>query len=296
LKTLFAGNGAVRRKIKPYLYIAPALICLFVFTVYPLLRQMYLSFFITGPGFSRAGFAGLGHYRAIVSNPVFWETVQNTLVFGSLHALLSTFIGLACALAVNSASRRLGPLFKAALVYPYMLPWTAAAMVWMYIFHPLRGIVNILLGMRIQWLNDYRLTLYVLIVISVWKTAGLSFLIFLSGLQNIPPSLYESLRLETGSRFKALRFITLPLLGNTFFTAVLLAIMGSFQSADLVYIITQGRPGNSTNVLIYYIYEQGIVRRNTGYGSALSTILFFVLLIFTVACVLAGERRISHDI
>jgi ABC-type sugar transport system permease subunit len=283
------------RKTLPYLYVAPAIFFLILFTIYPILRQIYLSFFNTDAVMSYTKYVGLTHFREMVSNPVFWEVVKNTLVYGALQVIFTTLIGLGCALAANSKLNRFGSLFKVAMFYPYILPWTVAAMVWMYIFHPTRGIVNALLGMRIQWLNHFNLTLYVLVFISVWKTVGFSFLLFLSGLQSIPHELYEAITLETNSRFKAFKYVTLPMISPTTFTAVLLSIVGSFQSVDLIYIVTQGRPGNSTNVLIYYIYQQGITNWNIGYGSALSSVLFAALLIFTIVYIILGEKTVHYD-
>lgn len=283
------------QQIKPYLYTAPALVFLLLFTIYPILRQLVLSFYNTDAMFSRIEFAGLAHYREMFADPVFWEVAKNTLVYCSLQVIFSVLSGLVSALVANKGIGRLDPLFKTAVLYPYLLPWTAAAMIWMYLLHPTRGIVNALLGMRIQWLNDFQLTLYVLAFISAWKTAGFSFLLFLAGLQNIPRYLYDSFLLETNSRPLAFRYITLPMLGPAFFAALLLSVAGSFQSADIVYVATQGRPGNASNVLIYHIYQQGIARRNIGYGSALSTILFFALLAFTVCYILWGEKKIQYD-
>jgi ABC-type sugar transport system permease subunit len=285
----------IRQAIRPYLYIAPAVIFLLLFTVYPILRQGYLSFFNTDARLSFTEYTGSRHYRDMASDPVFWEVIKNTLVYGGLQVSLTLVLGLGCALIANSRLNRFGSLFKAAMIYPYILPWTAAAMVWMYIFHPTRGFVNVLLGKRIQWLNDFHLTLYVLVFISVWKTLGFNFLLFLSGLRSIPRVLYEAIRLETNSAFKAFRYVTLPMISPSAFAAMLLSIVGSFQSVDLIYIVTQGRPGNSTNVLIYYIYQQGITNWNIGYGSALSSVLFAALLIFTVTYIALGEKKVQYD-
>jgi ABC-type sugar transport system permease subunit len=295
MRKTMAKRGYTWQKICPYVYIAPAVIFLLLFTVYPILRQGYLSFFNTDAILSFMEYTGLRHYRDMASNPVFWEVVKNTLVYGVLQVSLTLVLGLGCALIANSKLNRFSSLFKVSMFYPYILPWTVAAMVWMYIFHPTRGIVNAFLGRRIQWLNDFHLTLYVLVFISVWKTAGFNFLLFLSGLQSIPHVLYEAIRLETNSWFKAFRYVTLPMISPTVFTSVLLSIVGGFQSVDLIYIVTQGRPGNSTNVLIYYIYQQGITSWNIGYGSALSSVLFIALLFFTVIYIALGEKKVHYD-
>lgn len=291
-------QGLVRRvakTVRPYLYIAPAIVFLVLFTIWPIIRSVYLSFFNTDQVFSYMEFVGLEHYREMFANPVFWEVAKNTVVFGVLQVLLTTVVGLGLALIANSKRNRLKSLFKVAMFYPYILPWSVVAMIWMYMLHPTRGVVNALLGVRVQWLNSYELTLFVLVMISVWKTVGFNFLVFLSGLQSIPHDLYEAFHLESRSRVKSFWHITWPMLSPTTFVAVLLSIVGSFQSVDLIYIMTQGRPGNSTNTLIYYIYQQGITNWNIGYGSALSTLLFAALLVFTIAYVIIGERKVNYE-
>ncbi len=283
------------RACKPYLYVAPAILFLVLFTLYPILRSVYLSFFNTDQVFSFMEFVGLAHYREMFASPVFWEVAKNTLVYGVLQVIFTTVLGLLLALVANSRHGRFKSLFKVAVFYPYILPWSVAAMIWMYMLHPTRGLVNALLGLRIQWLNSYEITLLALVLVAVWKTAGFSFLIFLAGLQAIPGELYEAARLETGSRLKTFRYITLPMLSPTSFVSVLLSVVGSFQSVDLIYIMTQGRPGNATNTLIYYVYQQGVAGWNIGYGSALSTILFAALLIFTIIYILLGEKRVNYE-
>lgn len=288
-------HTSLTRSWTGYLYIAPAIIFLLMFTIYPIFRSIYLSFYNTDTMFSFMDFVGLEHYREMFSNKVFWEVSWNTIVYGVLQVVLTTVLGLALALVANSKSNRFPALFKTAMFYPYILPWTVVAMVWMYMLHPTRGIVNALLNVRIQWLNSYGLTLFVLVIISVWKSVGFNFLLFLSGLQSIPEDLYEAFHLESSNHLKSFWHITLPMISPTIFVAVLLSVVGSFQSVDLIYIMTQGRPGNSTNTLIYYIYQQGITSWNIGYGSALSTVLFAVLLLFTIAYVVLSERKVNYE-
>lgn len=283
------------RELNKYFYVIPAVAFLSAFTLWPILRSVYLSFFETDSVFSFMDFVGLQHYRTMMHSPVFWEVCKNTIVYGVLQVLLTTVVGFFCALVANSDHNKLKSLFKVAMFYPYILPWTVAAMVWMYMYNPTRGIINAILGVRIQWLNSYDITLYALVLVCVWKSVGYNFLLFLSGLQSLPKELFEACRLETNSFWKTTWHITIPLMMPTVFVAVLLSIVGSFQSVDLIYIMTQGRPGNSTNTLIYYIYDQGVTAWKIGYGSALSTVLFVSLLIFTLLYIKLGDRRVEYD-
>lgn len=289
-------NKKVFQSFKNYLYVLPALLFLILFTAYPIIRSVYLSFFDTDAVFSFMKFVGLKHYKEMFQNAVFREVCGNTLIYGVLQVVFSTICGFLIALLANSKRNHFKSFFKVSLFYPYILPWTVGAMIWMYLLHPTRGMINALLNTRIQWLNSYDLTLYVLVFISVWKTVGFNFLLFLSGMQSIPKALYEAYSLDSKSSFGAVRYITIPMLGPTTFVTVLLSIVGSFQSVDLIYIMTQGRPGNSTNTLIYYIYQEGITSWNIGYGSALSTILFLCLLIFTMIYIWMGERKVQYEV
>lgn len=283
------------RELNKYLYIAPAVVFLAAFTLWPILRSVLLSFCDTDSVLSYREFVGLKHYKAMLTSPVFWEVCRNTIIYGVLQVVLTTVIGFLCALAANSEHNKFKGLFKVAMFYPYILPWSVAAMVWMYMYNPTRGIINAVLGMRIQWLNSYDLTLYALVFVCVWKSVGYNFILFLSGLQSLPKELFDSVRLETNSFWKKTVHFTIPLLMPTTFAAVLLSIVGSFQSVDLIYIMTQGRPGNSTNTLIYSIYDQGITAWKVGYASALSTVLFATLLIFTIIYIKWGNRRVDYD-
>ena len=283
------------RELNKYMYVLPAIVFLAAFTLWPILRSVYLSFFNTDSVFSYMEFVGLEHYKTMFRSEVFWEVCENTLVYGILQVIFTTLLGFFCALIANSKHNHFKSLFKVAMFYPYILPWTVAAMVWMYMYNPTRGIINAIIGVPIQWLNSYDITLYALVLVCVWKSVGYNFLLFLSGLQSLPMELYDAVRLETNSFWKQTRYLTVPLMMPTVFVAVLLSIVGSFQSVDLIYIMTQGRPGNSTNTLIYYIYDQGVTAWKIGYGSALSTVLFVSLLLFTLIYIKLGDRRVDYD-
>lgn len=292
-------NAAGWRKwgsaLKPYLYVLPITLLLSVFTIFPILRTVFLSFTDTDAVISYLNFAGVRHYLEMVSSSVFWTIVFNTVLYSVVTVSVSVVIGFLCAVAANSKRTRLGGLFKVSMFYPYILPWTVAAMVWIYLYNPTRGVINHLLNTRIDWLNSYQFALWALMLVYIWKVAGFNFLLFLSGLQTIPEELYEAASLETRSHFQVLRYITVPLISPTTFVTILLAVVQSFQSVDLVYIMTSGRPGNATNVMIYSIYQEGIINWNVGYASALSTVLFLMLLVFTLLYLKMGERGVSYE-
>jgi len=283
------------RSVKPYLYILPMVIIFGVFSVYPMLRTVYLSFMDTNVSFTEMQFIGLGNYEAINGDRHFWRIVGNTAIYGFAQVIFTVVLGLLFAAIANSKIVKFRTLFRMSAFYPFVLPIAVAAMVWIYMYNPSRGAINLLLDQRIQWLNSYDYALLALIVVSVWKSLGFSFLLILAGMQNISQDYYEAAALETNSHIKRYFQITLPMLMPTLFVVCLLSVTSSFQSMDLVAIMTQGGPGHSSNVLMYYIYQEGIINRRIGYGSAMSTIFLAVLFIFTIIYLRLGERRVEYE-
>ena len=281
--------------IQPYLYVLPMAVVFGIFSVYPIVHTLYLSFTDSGSTISNFHFVGMRNYIDMFHGGEFLTVLKNTLIFSVSTVLLTVLIGLLFAAVANSEAVRFKGLFRMATFYPYILPSTVAAMVWIYMYNPTRGIINMLFGTNIQWLNSYTYSLPALIVVQVWKSLGFNFLLILSGMQNISPEYYDAASLETNSGIKKFLHITLPLLKPTLSLTTLLAVTSSFQSMDLVAIMTQGKPGNSTNVLAYYVYQQGIIYGKVGFGSAVSFVLLLSLLIFTVLYLRMEKGAVSYD-
>ncbi len=280
---------------KPYLFIAPAMAFLIVFTVYPIVHTLFYGFFEWGVLSPDPTFVGLNNYREALASPIFRKVWGNTLTYSVATVVSTVALGLILALVANNERIKGQGFFRTALFYPHMLPWAVAAMVWMWMFQPRRGLINNLLGLNIDWLRSAEYALPALIIVAIWKGTGFNFLLFLSGLQSIPKEFYEAANLETNSRLAVFRYITLPMLSPTTFVVLLLAIIGSFQSVDLVYIMTQGGPANHTNVIIHYIYQQGLASWRLGYGSALSFMLFAILLVVTLFYLILMERKTHYE-
>lgn len=290
------SKGAlVKGAVKPYLYILPMVIIFGMFSVYPMLRTVYLSFMKTNAIAAQAQFIGFGNYADMVLDRHFLRVAGNTAIYGFSQVILTLVLGLLFAAVANSKAVKFRTLFRMSAFYPFVLPIAVAAMVWIYMYNPSRGAINLLLDHRIHWLNSYEYALPALIIVSVWKSLGFSFLLILAGMQNISQDYYEAAALETKSHVKRYFKLTLPMLKPTLFVVCLLSVTSSFQSMDLVAIMTQGGPGHSSNVLMYYIYQEGIINRRVGYGSAMSTIFLLVLFVFTIVYLRYGERRVDYE-
>lgn len=181
-----------------------------------------------------------------------------------------------------------------------MLPIAAASMVWIFLFSQSYGLLNKVLELfnlpsNIDWLNTSPQAMIAIIIVSIWKFSGYYMLLFLAGLQNIDESLYEAALLDGANMWQKFRKITFPLLSPTTFFVTLLAIINSFQAVDQIYVMTRGGPYNTTNVLLYYIYQNGFVYWDTGIASSASVILFSILLVFTFIYYFGLQRFVHYE-
>lgn len=280
-----------------YLLLAPSLIFLILFTYYPVLYSFWSSMF--GRTSKGTGFVGIGNYIEMFSSPVFIEVLKNNLIYGLFSTIPAIVLGLAFAILLNSKIRGQG-FYRFSLFYPTILPIATASMVWVFLFSQSIGLINKILSVlgfksEIDWVNTSPYAMMVIIFVYIWKYAGYYMLLFLSGLQSIDESLYEEAYLEGASAWTKIRKITLPLLSPTTFFVVLVAIINSFQAVDQIYVMTKGGPHNSTNVILYYIYEHGFLYWNTGIANSASSVLFVLLLIITFLYYFGLQHFVNYE-
>lgn len=283
--------------LRPYLYLLPTFLFLFVFTHYPILKTFYLSLFKWSMLSPKQEFLGLGNYGQLWSAPLFWEVLGNNLVFALGTAPLTLGLALALALLINQRIRGLA-VYRALLFYPTMIPMAAAAMIWLWVLTPNYGLLNYygkFVGLPdIHWLGDNRLALWALVLVGVWKRVGYYMVIYLAGLQVIPEHLYEAAVLEGAGPWQRFGRVTFPLLSPTTFFVGMMVVIDSFQAIDQVYLMTSGGPGNSTNLFIFYIYQNAFRFFDIGYASAIAAVLFLILLGLTVLAFQLLHRRVHY--
>ena len=282
---------------RPYLYILPTFFFLFIFTHYPILKTFHLSLFKWNLATPKREFVGLSNYIQAGSTPLFWQVLQNNVLYAVGTIPISLALALGLALLINQKIRGLA-IYRAALFYPTIIPMAAAAMIWLWILTPSYGLVNFYgkaLGLPdIHWLGHSRFALWALVLVGVWKRLGHYMVIFLAGLQVIPEHLYEAAILEGAGPWQRFWRITFPLLSPTTFFVAIMAVIDSFQVIDQVYLMTQGGPGNNTNLFIFYIYQNAFRFFDMGYASAVSGILFLILLGLTVLAFGILQRRVHY--
>ena len=264
------------------IFLAPALIFLGIFLFYPIAYLLYLSF--TTGSFTVEGVRWVGwrNYWRLLIDPDFWQVMGNSLYFGVTTVIPTIIIPLLLATSLNQAIAWRG-LLRTAYFIPSITSLVAVGLGFRWLFQT-QGPINdwlITLGLDpIPWLSSTIWAMPVLILLSSWKQIGFNLVVFLGGLQTIPQSRYEAAELDGADGRAKFWYITLPGLRPTIIFALVTTTIFTLRSFEQVYIITGGGPLNSTNLLVYYIYEQAFARFEFGYAAAAATILLLVTFIF----------------
>jgi multiple sugar transport system permease protein len=214
------------------------------------------------------------------NDPTFWTSLRHTLEFTAISTPLLVGLGLVMALALHGRHRG-SAVYRAAFFVPYILPVSAVTLIWSYLLNPDRGLIARVMGYvgaePISWLSDPDLAMWGIIATTVWWSVGLNLVLFLAGLQDIDPHLYEAASLDGAGARERFLHITLPGLRQVTVLVAVTQLIASFQIFGQVYIMTRGGPGDSTRVLIQHIYEAGFRDLELGYAAAVSLFLFVVM-------------------
>jgi sn-glycerol 3-phosphate transport system permease protein len=283
--------------VRPYLYILPTFVFLFTFTHLPILKTFSLSLYRWNMASPKQEFVGLANYAQAWSTPLFWQVLKNNLLFAFGTVPLTLSAALALALLINQKIRGLA-IYRALLFYPTMIPMAAAAMIWLWILTPNYGLLNYYgrsVGLPdIHWLGHPTFALWALVLVGVWKRVGYYMVIYLAGLQVIPEHLYEAAIIEGAGPWGRFWRVTFPLVSPTTFFVGIMAVIDAFQAIDQVYLMTSGGPGNATNLFIFYIYQNAFRFFDFGYASAVSGILFLILLGLTMLAFRTLHRKVYY--
>lgn len=263
------------------LFILPAILGIAVFIIIPVICSFSLSF-TEWDLLNDIKFVGLTNYKQILSEKYFLEILSNTFIYTIAVTILGVIIPLILASVLNNKIKG-SEFFKSALFIPYITPMIVIALIWQWIFDPNIGIANQILNTHLSWLYDKQLAMPVLIIVSVWKLIGYNTIIFLSGLATINQDLLEASKIDGANAFQTFKNVTIPLLSSTIFFVIVITSISSFQSFDLIYMMTQGGPENSTMVLVYSIYKYAFQYFEVGKASAAAYILFSIIFILVLA-------------
>jgi multiple sugar transport system permease protein len=262
------------------IFILPALIGTLIFIVIPVFCSFGLSF-TKWDLLNPIEFVGLENYKTLFHDALFYKILLNTVVFALSTSILGVIIPLVLANILNSKIRG-SEFFKTAYFLPFITPMVVIGIVWGWIFDPNIGLLNNLLHLHINWLYDSKFAMPALIMVSVWKLIGYNMIIFLSALSAVSQSLFEASKIDGANAFQTFKNVTVPVLSPTIFFVVIVTAISSFQVFDLIYLMTQGGPFDSTNVLVYAIYKNAFEYFNVGYSCSIAYVLFVIILILTL--------------
>ena len=250
MKTLTKKQRALRNNLTAWILVAPSLIFMLVFTVYPVFRSIYLSLTRYRLGMQVPEFVGLENYINLFGSALFWKVMGNTLFFALITIIPSMAAGLFLATLVNRKSRSIG-FVRTAFFYPVVMPMIAIASIWMFIYMAKNGLFDqmlVSLGLEpMNVLSNKSTVLPAMAVMYVWKEAGYLMVFFLSGIQSISDEVNEAARIDGADSWTIFRKITLPLLAPTFLFVSTIALTNSFKLVDHVGIMTEGERNNGTN-------------------------------------------------
>jgi len=277
-------HGAAGSPLTGYLLVAPSLLLFVLFFLYPVGYCLVLSTEHWDMLFPPCP-VGLDNYRELIFGPELGRVLRSTLLYslGSLGVTMA--LGLFLAVALNRHGR-LSSLLQACIFSSYIVSWVGVSLLWMWMLDPTSGVVNrLLLALGLSgadWLGDPGVALWTLVGVTAWKTVGYDMVIFLAGLQAIPRELYEAALLDGATPWQRFTRITWPLLRPTTAFVAITSLILSFQSFDVVRVMTQGGPAGSTSIYVYYVWEQAFMYFRAGYASAAIVVFFAVILLLTL--------------
>jgi len=278
------------RPVTILLYLLPASILFFTFVLFPIIQGAYYSLFRWNGLGPLQNFVGLDHFKAMFQHRPF----QLALLHNGVIILLSIFVQLPIALGLALLVRRKMPgrvIFRTIFFTPYIIAEAITAVLWSFILNPrfaASDIINRVLDAVVPfyqpgaWLGEPGKVMIAIFVVLTWKYFGLHMILYIAGLQQIPREVEEQASVDGANGWQTLINVTIPMLSKTIFTTIYLSVLGSIQQFDLVWLMTEGGPVNSSEVLTTYMYRNGFISFKLGYGAAVAIVLFLICLVFSL--------------
>lgn len=268
------------QSISAGIFVLPAILGTLIFIIIPVLGSFALSF-TNWDLLNTIEFVGFRNYINLLNDTLFYRILVNTVVFALSTSILGVILPLILASILNSRIRG-SEFFKSAYFLPFITPMVVIGIIWGWIFDPNIGLLSNILNIHINWLYDTNYAMPALIIVSVWKLIGYNMVIFLSSLATVPQNLFEAAKIDGANSYHTFVNVTVPMLSPTIFFVVIITAISSFQVFDLIYLMTQGGPFDSTNVLVYAIYKNAFEYFDVGKASAIAYVLFAIILVLTL--------------
>jgi ABC-type sugar transport system permease subunit len=287
------GRVAVGQTATAYALLLPMLLFFAVLVYYPIAQALLMSFYRWELFDDVHKFLGLGNYIRLLHDQGFLLSLRNTAVYTFFNVTIGTVLALGLAILLNRNLWGNG-IYRFIYVIPYVVPVVASAVVWEWLYHPSQGLINYLLSLvgigRVGWLVDARYAMSAVIILGIWGHLGFDMIIFLAGLKAIPAVYYDAAKVDGANAWQRLVHVTLPQLRPVILFVIIIGTIRAFEVFGQVYVMTSGGPAEATRVIVYGIYTTAFRSHSMGYASAMSFILFAVLLLLT-----ALQLRLSRE-
>ncbi len=295
-KTKNGGNTSLVFRNRMYVFLIPALAFFLVLWIYPVLQLFYYSITnFNGINYD-FDFVGLKNYQKIFENGTLVNSIRNTLLYACVTVVLSNLIGLAVAIALNTKIRMKG-FFRTASYFPALFSAIVVGFIWSYVYMPTSGMIANLVtlfggnGAAFNPLGNYRIALFAIAIVEVWKGFGSTMIIYLAGLQTVDESVLEAGRIDGCNEWQLTKFVKLPMIASTITINIILSVINGLKAFDYAFIMTNGGPGKSTKTLMFQIYEIAFTDQKMGRASAFSVVSFFVIIAITIVMLIIMNKR-----
>jgi ABC-type sugar transport system permease subunit len=262
----------------------PAIVIFSIFFAYPVISSFYISLTKWNGLNPELKFIGLDNFIKIWSDKHFWTALTNSFKYAFFATTIQNILGLVLALA---ASDKHFKVFRVLFLIPPLLSSVALGSVWKYMFAP-NGAINLILttvgleNWTQDWLGNPDIALYSLVATTIWRWTGMSMIIYLAGLQAVPTVIQEAASIDGANGWQRFRYITFPLIAPAFTINVVISMIGSLKEFDLIYLMTKGGPGRATESFTTYIFSQAYNSNKFGYGTAISVVMFSIILVLSL--------------
>lgn len=289
------SSGSRRKRIELTVLLVPPLALFIGFVILPMVFAVWYSLYNWNGYGPLTDFIGLQNYRGVLTGPVFRQALEHNVIIAVLSVVIQLPISIGLALLLNRKMRGRGAL-RLAVFTPYVLSQATSAVMWLMLLSH-GGPTDALLksaglgGLSHFWLASTSLVLYTLFFVITWQFIGFGIVLLLAGLQGIPPELREAAAIDGATAWQATRRVVLPLLGPTIRIWIFLAVIGSLQLFDVVWIMTLGGPADSSQTMLTYLYFNGVERTQFGYGATISVVLFVISFVFALVYQRYALRR-----
>ncbi len=285
-------------KLFPYMLIAPAMIILIAFVVYPIIYMIYLSFHKWDLLAPQPTFVGLQNFIKLAQDADFMQVVGNTFQYVFFSVSISIVIALIIAVYLKG-DKKVNTFLQSVMFAPHIVSMVSVSFIFMWLMDTNYGLLNWALGVigiePVGWLDDPSVAMWSLIVLSVWKGMGYNTIIILAALQTVPEYLYQAANLDKASKLTVFFKITLPMISPSLFFLTLMNTISAFKVFETVNLMTNGGPLNSTSTIVHTLYEYGFRFYQIGYASSIGVVLMIILSVFTIIYFKALDKKVHYQ-